>query len=119
MIGQSYYPWWHGSLLDLRENLDFMAPSTTKTSSWWRWPTAGGPPNTAREPGRSPRRPKGQREFLDEVNRAGARHAGTIGASASSGGSRPSPGRLRSRGFFDDDGNALPVIQVFDRFTRR
>src|SRR5450759_268439 len=25
VIGQSYYPWWHGSLLDLRENLAFMA----------------------------------------------------------------------------------------------
>jgi arabinogalactan endo-1,4-beta-galactosidase len=24
-IGQSYYPWWHGSLNDLRENLIFMA----------------------------------------------------------------------------------------------
>ena len=23
MIGQSYYPWWHGSLDDLRENLAF------------------------------------------------------------------------------------------------
>jgi arabinogalactan endo-1,4-beta-galactosidase len=27
-------------------------------------------------------------------------------------------GGLRSRGFFDDEGNALPVITVFDRFTR-
>ena len=25
IIGQSYYPWWHGSLLDLRENMYFMA----------------------------------------------------------------------------------------------
>ena len=25
VIGQSYYPWWHGTLLDLRENLAFMA----------------------------------------------------------------------------------------------
>jgi hypothetical protein len=24
-------------------------------------------------------------------------------------------GHLRSRGFFDDDGNALPVIAVFDQ----
>jgi arabinogalactan endo-1,4-beta-galactosidase len=27
-------------------------------------------------------------------------------------------GGLRSRGFFDNDGNALPVITVFDKFTR-
>ena len=25
----------------------------------------------------------------------------------------------RSRGMFDDDGNALPVITVFDKFTRK
>ena len=25
VIGQSYYPWWHGTLLDLQENLAFMA----------------------------------------------------------------------------------------------
>jgi arabinogalactan endo-1,4-beta-galactosidase len=25
VIGQSYYPWWHGSLLDLRDNLAFMS----------------------------------------------------------------------------------------------
>jgi arabinogalactan endo-1,4-beta-galactosidase len=34
----------------------------------------------------------------------------------------PRPGRggggLRRRGMFDDDGNALPVIHVFDRWTR-
>lgn len=22
VIGQSYYPWWHGSLLDLRDNMN-------------------------------------------------------------------------------------------------
>jgi hypothetical protein len=28
-------------------------------------------------------------------------------------------GRLAIRGFFDDQYNALPVVTVFDRFTRR
>lgn len=27
-------------------------------------------------------------------------------------------GGLRSRGFFDDDGNALPVMEVFDKYRR-
>jgi arabinogalactan endo-1,4-beta-galactosidase len=27
-------------------------------------------------------------------------------------------GRLNRRGMFDDDGGALPVITVFDKFTR-
>ena len=30
VIGQSYYPWWHGSLLDLHENLAFMARTYDK-----------------------------------------------------------------------------------------
>src|SRR4030042_5167080 len=29
-IGQSYYPWWHGTLLDLRENMIFMAETYNK-----------------------------------------------------------------------------------------
>ena len=29
-IGQSYYPWWHGSLLDLRNNMIFMAKAYKK-----------------------------------------------------------------------------------------
>ena len=27
--------------------------------------------------------------------------------------------RCGAVGYFDDDGNALPVLQVFDRFTRK
>jgi len=30
VIGQSYYPWWHGSLEDLRENMSFMAKEYQK-----------------------------------------------------------------------------------------
>ena len=30
VIGQSYYPWWHGSLLDLRDNLAFMSSEYQK-----------------------------------------------------------------------------------------
>ena len=30
VIGQSYYPWWHGSLNDLRANLEFMARTYQK-----------------------------------------------------------------------------------------
>jgi arabinogalactan endo-1,4-beta-galactosidase len=30
IIGQSYYPWWHGSLLDLRECFNFTAKAYQK-----------------------------------------------------------------------------------------
>jgi arabinogalactan endo-1,4-beta-galactosidase len=118
VIGQSYYPWWHGSLLDLRENLNFMANTykqdimLVEVAYCWR-PTeyrTNSPP--------FPETPEGQRDFLDEVNRLvlSTPHHRGVGlfwwepAVA---------GRLRNRGFFDDDGNALPVINVFDRFTRK
>jgi arabinogalactan endo-1,4-beta-galactosidase len=118
VIGQSYYPWWHGSLLDLRENLDFMASEYRKdiilveVAYCWR------PTEYRKKAGPFAETPAGQRQFLDEVNRIvlNTRDNRGIGifwwepAVA---------GPLRSRGFFDDDGNALPVIDVFDHITRR
>ena len=118
VIGQSYYPWWHGTLLDLRENLDFMANEYHKdiilveVAYCWR------PTQYRSKPAPFDESPAGQKEFLDEVNRLVMNtpdHRG-IGVfwwePAVTGG-------LRNRGFFDDDGNALPVITVFDRFTRK
>ena len=118
VIGQSYYPWWHGTLLDLRENLSFMANEYHKdiilveVAYCWR------PTEYKKKSGPFPETPQGQRDFLDEVNRAVLNTPDNRGIGvfwwepAVSGG-------LRNRGFFDDDGNALPVITVFDRFTRK
>jgi arabinogalactan endo-1,4-beta-galactosidase len=117
VIGQSYYPWWHGSLLDLRENLDFMAREYKKdiilveVAYCWR------PTEYRTKSAPFPETPEGQRAFLDEVHRLvlatpDHRGAGVFWWEPAV------TGRLRDRGFFDDDGNALPVIEVFDRFTR-
>lgn len=118
VIGQSYYPWWHGSLLDLRENLDFMANEYQKdiivveAAYTWR------PSQYKGKSAPYPETPEGQREFLDSVNRTvlSTPHNRGIGVfwwePAVMGG-------LRTRGFFDDDGNALPVITVFDKYARR
>jgi arabinogalactan endo-1,4-beta-galactosidase len=118
VIGQSYYPWWHGTLLDLRDNLRFMAREYHKdivlveVAYCWR-PTEY---LTKRAP--FPESPEGQKAFLEEVNRLvlatpDHRGAGVFWWEPAV------VDRLRSRGFFDDDGNALPVISVFDRFSRR
>ncbi len=118
IIGQSYYPWWHGSLLDLRENLIFMANTYKKdiilveVAYNWR------PAEYKDKPAPFPETPEGQRQFLDEVHRLvlstpDNRCKGIFWW-------EPAVyGGLRRRGMFDDDGNALPVINVFDRFTRR
>jgi arabinogalactan endo-1,4-beta-galactosidase len=118
VIGQSYYPWWHGSLLDLRENLYFMANEYQKdivlveVAYCWR------PTEYKKKSGPFPETPEGQRDFMDEVNRlvlSTPNHRGNgvfWWEPAVQGG-------LRSRGYFDDDGNVLPVINVFDSFTRK
>ena len=117
VIGQSYYPWWHGSLLDLRENLIFMAKEYKKdiilveVAYNWR------PAEYRQKPAPFPESPEGQRQFLDEVHRI-------VLATPDNRGKgifwwEPAvQGGLRSRGFFDDDGNTLSVIAVFDQFTR-
>lgn len=117
VIGQSFYPWWHWSLLDLLENLVFMAETYGKpiilveTAYCWR------PTEYRKRPGPFPETPGGQRAFLEEVHRL------MLGTPCGLGQGifwwEPAvSGPLRARGFFDDDGHALPVVNVFDRFTR-
>jgi arabinogalactan endo-1,4-beta-galactosidase len=117
VIGQSYYPWWHGSLNDLRENLIETAREYHKdimvVEAAYNWT----PGNYRNKPAPFPESPEGQRQFLDEVNRVvqetpDGRGIGVFWWEPAV------EGNLRSRGFFDKDGNALPVISVFDRFTR-
>jgi arabinogalactan endo-1,4-beta-galactosidase len=117
VIGQSYYPWWHGSLNDLRGNLEFMARHYQKdiivveTAYNWR------PGNYRNKLAPFPESPEGQRAFLDELNRVvmgtpDGRGAGVFWWEPAV------EGDLTIRGIFDDHHDALPVITVFDRFTR-
>lgn len=118
VIGFSYYPWWHGTLTDLRENLAFAAHEYGKdvivveTAYHWK-------PNreTADRPEPFPETPEGQRQFLDELTR-------TVMAVPDNRGRgvfwwEPAvTGGLGARGFFDETGDSLPVLTVFDRYTR-
>ncbi len=117
VIGQSYYPWWHGSLNDLRENLIFMANEYKKdimvVEAAYNWR----PAEYRNKLAPFPETPEGQREFLDELNRVvqAAPNGRGIGVFWW----EPAvTGNLGSRGFFDENLNALPVITVFDKFTR-
>ena len=118
IIGQSYYPWWHGSLLELRENMIFMADEYKKdiilveVAYNWR------PAEYKNKKAPFPETPEGQRQFLEEVNRVVLNTPDNRGKGIFWW--EPAVrGPLRRRGMFDDDGNALPVITVFDKFTRR
>jgi arabinogalactan endo-1,4-beta-galactosidase len=115
IIGLSYYPWWHGNLLELRENLLSLVNNFNKdiilveTAYNWRESQYEGttPPY--------PETPEGQREFLATVNRTLL----NISSPKIKGIFWWEPavtGGLESRGFFDRQGNALPVMDVFNKF---
>ena len=117
VIGQSYYPWWHGTLLELRDNLAFMAENYDKdiilVEVAYNWK----PAEYRDKPAPFPETAEGQRQFLDEVNRLvlATPHGRGKGIfwwePAVTGG-------LGRRGMFDDQQNALPVLSVFDKYTR-
>jgi arabinogalactan endo-1,4-beta-galactosidase len=116
VIGQSYYPWWHGSLLDMRENFAFMANTYNKdiilvevAYNWYPMEYIG-----KRAP--FPESPEGQAEFLDEVNRIVMNTPNNRGQGIFWW--EPVwPGGRGSRGMFDYEGNALPSVAVFNKFT--
>ena len=117
VIGQSYYPWWHGSLLDLRDNLAFMAERYHKdiivveTAYNWR------PAEYKQKPGPFLETPDGQREFLEAVNQIVLNTPDRRGKGVFWWEPAVAPPR-NSRSMFDNDGNALPVLTVFDKWTK-
>jgi arabinogalactan endo-1,4-beta-galactosidase len=118
VIGFSYYPWWHGSLTDLRENLAFTADTYHKpiivVETAYNWRPAR---ESADRPGPFPETPEGQRDFWDELTRTVLQNEHCVGLFWW----EPAVGRrgsLVSRSFFDEDGNPLPALGVFDKYTR-
>jgi arabinogalactan endo-1,4-beta-galactosidase len=120
VIGFSYYPWWQGTLMDLRENLAFAAKNFHKdiivVETAYHWRPAG---ETADRAEPFAETPAGQREFLEELTRLvlavpDDRGQGIFWWEPAVG----DRGGLGSRSFFDEAGNALPVISAFDKYTR-
>jgi len=115
-IGQSYYPWWHGSLLDLRNCLNRTVKTYNRdvyvVETAYNWT----PTEYMGKPAPFPESPEGQREFLEEVNRIVLSVPDNRGRGVFWW--EPAVSRGGSRSFFDEEGNVLPVIHVFDRYTR-
>ncbi|MCX6235621.1 MAG: glycosyl hydrolase 53 family protein [Bacteroidetes bacterium] len=117
VIGQSYYPWWHGSLLNLRENMNFMAREYKKPIILVEVAYCSNPTEYVNKPAPFPETPEGQKEFLAEVNRIVLSTPDNLGAGIF----WWEPATIfdtSNRDFFDDKGNVLPVIDVFDKYTR-
>ncbi len=116
VIGQSYYPWWHGSLLDLRENLNFMATTYDKDIILVEVAYNCEPAEYRDKPAPFPETPDGQRQFLDEVNRIVLNTPNFRGKGVFWW--EPATRRGGGRTMFDHDGVAMPVMSVFDKYTR-
>ncbi|HEY0795930.1 MAG TPA: glycosyl hydrolase 53 family protein [Acidisarcina sp.] len=115
IIGQSYYPWWQGSLEELGKNLQFMVRTYHKdvvvveTAYDWR---TGEEFKGKKMP--FPETPEGQRDFLAALNKvvkatSDGRGLGVFWWEPAA------PGDIARRGMFDDEHNALPVVWAFDR----
>src|SRR5580658_8442481 len=118
VIGFSYYPRWQGTLMDLRETLAFAANAYHKdiimVETGYNWKPI---PATSDRPQPFPTTPEGQRDFLDEVTRIVFDVPGGHGKGIFWW--EPAASRnIDMRSFFDDDGNSLPVLTVFDKYTR-
>ncbi len=120
VIGFSYYPWWQGTLMDLRENLAFTANRYHKdiiiVETAYHWRPSG---ETAGRPSPFPETPEGQRNFLDALanivmDTPDGRGKGIFWWEPAVTGRAG----LVSRSFFDENGNSLPVLDTFDKYTR-
>ena len=116
VIGQSYYPWWHGSLLDLRENFNFMANTYDKDIILVEVAYNCERAEYRNRPAPFPETPEGQQQFLDEVHRIVLNTPHNRGKGIFWW--EPATRRGGRRTLFDREGNALPAITVFDKFTR-
>jgi arabinogalactan endo-1,4-beta-galactosidase len=135
VVGVSFYPWSHGTLLDLRANLRYIAEElrrdvmVVETGYYWKpgryfraGPPSSGSPALSLSNGMEavppfPETPEGQRQWLEAVNEVvmqtpHGRGKGVFWWEPAAGGG------LVARGYFDEEHNALPILSVFDRFTR-
>jgi arabinogalactan endo-1,4-beta-galactosidase len=119
VIGQSYYPWWHGGLKDLRKNLNFTAKRYHKdifvVETAYNWK----PTEYLTKPAPFPETPVGQKKYLKEVDRAVRKTPRGLGRGIFWWEPAVPPSPISSRSFFDDNGNALPVIDVFNSIAKR
>lgn len=118
VIGFSFYPWSHGTLIDLKETLTFAANLYNKdvylveTGYYYKSSNL-----FKSDPPPFPETPEGQLEWLQEVTAVVANIPGNRGKGvfwwepAANGG-------LRARGYFDEQGNAQPVFKAFHKYTR-
>jgi arabinogalactan endo-1,4-beta-galactosidase len=113
VIGLSFYPWSHGTLMDLRDNLRFAANAYGKeiivveTGYYWR------ASNYFRDnPSPFPETPEGQRQWMESVNEIILDTPNGLGRGVF----WWEPMR-RGRGYFDEDRKVQPIIHAFEKYA--
>lgn len=113
VIGLSFYPWSHGTLTDLRDNLRFAATEYKKqiivvetgyyftTSNYFK-----------KDLTPFPETPEGQRNWLAAVNEIVMDTPYGLGR-----GVFWWEPMMKGRGFFDDNQMVLPIIHAFDKYA--
>jgi arabinogalactan endo-1,4-beta-galactosidase len=113
VMGLSYYPRWHGDIATMRANLRHLAlryhhPIIVAEAAFnWR------PTDFVGKKSEFPESPKGQRDFLRAVDAAVRDLPDGLGRGVFWW-EPAADGDLRSRSYFDEEGNVLPVISAFD-----
>lgn len=118
VIGFSFYPWSHGTVIDLKETLTFAANRYNKDvilveTGYYYQPSRyfrNSPPPFAETP-------EGQLQWLQEVTSVVTNIPNNRGKGVFWWEPAANTG-LRARGFFDAEGNAMPVLQAFHKYTR-
>jgi arabinogalactan endo-1,4-beta-galactosidase len=118
VIGQSYYPWWHGSLLDLKECLNFTALEYKKDIVLVETAYNYSPAEYINTLAPFPETPEGQKDFLENVNDIilnipNNKGKGIFWWEPAA----PNKG-FSHRTFFNNNGEVQPVISLFDKYTR-
>jgi len=113
VIGLSFYPWSHGTLLDLRDTLRatalrFKKPIILVETGYHFRPSRSF--TEVRPP--FPETPEGQRQWLETVNDIVINTPNGLGR-----GVFWWEPMMRGRGYFDADGNALPIIHAFEKYA--
>lgn len=114
IIGLSYYPWWHGNLLQLRENLLSLVDNYDKDIILVE--TGYRPHEYRNRPAPYPEDiPGGPRKaFLEDVNETLL----NVSSSKIKGIFWWEPASRCGSDYFDEDCNVRPVIDVFDKYVR-
>jgi arabinogalactan endo-1,4-beta-galactosidase len=117
IIGISFYPWSHGTLVDLRDNLYFMATTYHKPIILVETGYYYTESRYFREiPGPFPETPEGQKEWLEAVTDIVLQTPEQLGKGVFWW--EPAGGRgLTQRGYWDNEGNPQPVLDAFRKFA--